>query len=116
MSAALDPEQAAFLAETGRSFLVTRGGDGGPTVHPLGAMVRGSELYFNTYRASAKVRNVARDPHARVIVATADDAEPFRALDLAVVVEVLGPGQGPPDAMAGADSAVMSEESRPPDA
>jgi hypothetical protein len=58
----LPPDVEAFLASSGRSFLVTLRPDGSPTAHPMTALSAGGQLAYNTYRKSAKARNAARDP------------------------------------------------------
>ena len=64
----------ALLEEHTRSFLVTLRADGSPTAHPMTALHDGGALVFNTYRKSAKARNVERDP--RVAVAYLDGYAP----------------------------------------
>ncbi|MCE2392051.1 MAG: NTP transferase domain-containing protein [Proteobacteria bacterium] len=63
-----------LLEEHTRSFLVSLRGDGSPTVHPMTALRQGDELVFNTYRKSAKARNLERDP--RIAVAYLDGYGP----------------------------------------
>lgn len=54
--------------ERHRAFLVTRRADGYPTAHPLTPLYADGAVYFNTYRKSAKVTNVLRDPRVSVVV------------------------------------------------
>ena len=51
-----------------RSFLLTLRADGSPTAHPMTALLEEGALVFNTYRKSAKARNVERDPRLAVVL------------------------------------------------
>ena len=62
-----------FLESAGRAFLVTRRRDGIPTAHPLTPLWADGAMHFNTYRKSAKVRNILRHPRVACVVTTADD-------------------------------------------
>jgi len=57
-----------FLAAHTRAFLLTRRRDGAPTIHPMTGFFADGRVVFNTYRKSAKTRNVERDAHAAVVV------------------------------------------------
>ena len=57
----------------GRGFLVTRRRDGSPTTHPLTPLWADGAIHFNTYRKSAKVRDVLRHPRVSCVVTSADD-------------------------------------------
>lgn len=58
----LPTELRSFLTEHRRSFIVTLRRDGSPTAHAMTALDAGDALLFNTYRKSAKTRNIQRDP------------------------------------------------------
>ena len=77
----LSPDAAAFLARSGRAFLITLRADGSPTAHPMTALVADDRLAYNTYRKSAKARNATRDP--RTCSLLLEDYEP--SLDRALV-------------------------------
>jgi len=64
----LPADVADFLAAHTRAFLLTRRRDGAPTIHPMTAFSANGRVVFNTYRKSAKTRNVERDPRAAVVV------------------------------------------------
>lgn len=64
----MDEDLATFLSAHSRAFLLTRRRDGGPTIHPMTGFFVDGRLVFNTYRKSAKARNVARDPRAGAVV------------------------------------------------
>jgi hypothetical protein len=66
--AAMDDEIQTFLAAHSRAFLLTRRRDGAPTIHPMTGLLADGRLVFNTYRKSAKARNIERDPRAAVVV------------------------------------------------
>ena len=68
MKSDLPAEVRAHLAEHSRSFLLTLRADGSPTAHPMTALVEDEALVFNTYRKSAKARNVGRDPRLAVVL------------------------------------------------
>lgn len=59
---------AAHLNEHSRSFLFTLRGDGSPTAHPMTALLSEGRLVFNTYRKSAKARNLQLDPRAAALL------------------------------------------------
>lgn len=64
----LPAEVREHLERHSRSFLLTLRADGSPTAHPMTALVEGGCLAFNTYRKSAKARNVERDPRVGVVL------------------------------------------------
>jgi len=69
--AGVAPEAMAFVRANSRSFLLTRRASGAPTGHPMTLRVGADgALLFNTYRASAKVRNLRRDPRVSCLVTT----------------------------------------------
>jgi len=51
-----------------RSFLLTVRKDGSPTAHPMTALLDAGRLVFNTYRKSAKARNLERDPRLSAVL------------------------------------------------
>ena len=75
-------ELKAHLAEHTRAFILTLRRDGSPTAHPMTALGEPSELVFNTYRKSAKARNIQRD--ARVGVLYIDGYDTSRPSGFAV--------------------------------
>src|ERR1700760_1231098 len=100
----LVPDIAAFLASHRRAFLVTVTSDGHPTVHPLSLINSDDGLFFNTYRKSAKVRNLRRDPQVACVVASADDDDPFRAIEVVGMAEVVDPDRLPDSLLHGSAS------------
>jgi len=62
------PPLADFLGRSTRAFLITLRRDGSPTIHPMTGLFAGDRLAFNTYRKSAKARNVERDARAAAVV------------------------------------------------
>jgi hypothetical protein len=64
----LPVDVADFLATHTRAFLLTRRRDGAPTIHPMTGFFADGRVVFNTYRKSAKTRNVERDGRAAVVV------------------------------------------------
>src|SRR5262245_44993589 len=62
----LPGDVADFLTAHTRAFLVTHRRDGAPTIHPMTAFFADGRVVFNTYRKSAKTRNVERDARAAV--------------------------------------------------
>jgi PPOX class probable F420-dependent enzyme len=77
----LGPGVETFLESAGRGFLVTRRRDGSPTAHPLTPLWADGAIHFNTYRKSAKVRNVLRHPRVSVVVTSADDDPAYFAVE-----------------------------------
>ena len=51
----------AHMQEHSRAFLLSLRADGSPTAHPMTALISEGRVRFNTYRKSAKARNVERD-------------------------------------------------------
>jgi nitroimidazol reductase NimA-like FMN-containing flavoprotein (pyridoxamine 5'-phosphate oxidase superfamily) len=70
-----------FLESVGRGFLITRRRDGSPTAHPLTPLWAEGAIHFNTYRKSAKVRNLRAHPQVACVVTTADDDPSYFALE-----------------------------------
>jgi PPOX class probable F420-dependent enzyme len=77
----LGPGVETFLESAGRGFLVTRRRDGSPTTHPLTPLWADGAVHFNTYRKSAKVRNVLRHPRVSCVVTSADDDPAYLAVE-----------------------------------
>ena len=77
----LSPGLETFLESAGRGFLVTRRQDGSPTTHPLTPLWADGAIHFNTYRKSAKVRNLLRHPRVACVVTSADDDPSYFALE-----------------------------------
>jgi len=88
----IPPAADRFLREHTRTFLVTVRPDGAPTCHPMVAFYRNGALYLNTYRKSAKVRNIAHDARVACVVVTDDGDARFRGVVVKGRAEVLPPG------------------------
>jgi nitroimidazol reductase NimA-like FMN-containing flavoprotein (pyridoxamine 5'-phosphate oxidase superfamily) len=114
MSQVLEPDIQNFIETHRRAFLVTVTSGRAPTVHPL-TVVDGDHLslFFNTYRKSAKVRNLARESQVACVVASADAEDPFRAVEVRGTAEVIET-EGIPSSLAqgepGDSAGVMLEE------
>jgi len=98
----IPPAAEEFLHGHTRTFLVTVRPDGAPTCHPMVGMYHGGALYMTTYRKSAKVRNLAREPRVACVVVTADDAPRFGGVVLRGRAELLPPGATMPWSTRGA--------------
>jgi PPOX class probable F420-dependent enzyme len=85
----LTAEVEAFLRAHTRTFLFTLRRDGSPTVHPMTGIYRDGALWFNTYRKSAKARNLERDGRAACLVTSGVTETPFRALLLEGRAEIM---------------------------
>ena len=83
------PVAEAFLREHTRTFLVTLRPDGAPTCHPMVGFWQDGTLWLNTYRKSAKARNLAREPRVACVVVTADDDPRFRGVVLRGRAEIV---------------------------
>lgn len=88
----MSTEATAFLRANARAFLLTKRASGTPTGHPMTLRLSvDGDLLFNTYRASAKARNVARQGRASCLVTTPyDDPAPSWVL-VTGSAELLGP-------------------------
>ncbi len=73
----LGPEEDAFLRSHTRTFLLVSRGDGSPTAYPMVGLYADGVLEFSTYRKSAKVLRMERDPAVACLV-TAKDGDPER--------------------------------------
>ena len=71
----LPVEVREHLERHSRSFLLTLRADGSPTAHPMTALLEQDRLVFNTYRKSAKARNVERDHRVGVVLLEGYDPE-----------------------------------------
>jgi PPOX class probable F420-dependent enzyme len=58
----------AFLAEPRHAVLATSGADGSPQISPVWYLHRDGKLYLSVARASAKYRNLQRDPRLSLCV------------------------------------------------
>jgi general stress protein 26 len=85
----LGPGVETFLESAGRGFLVTRRRDGSPTAHPLTPLWADGAIHFNTYRKSAKVRNVLRHERVACVVTSADDDPAYFAVECRGTARVL---------------------------
>jgi nitroimidazol reductase NimA-like FMN-containing flavoprotein (pyridoxamine 5'-phosphate oxidase superfamily) len=72
MTSPVSEEIEAFLRDNTRTFLMTRRRDGWPTGYPMVGLWADGALWFNTYRKSAKVKNIERDPRVCCLVTTND--------------------------------------------
>ena len=68
----LDPRAERFLASHTRTFLVTLRPDGAPACHPMVGLWRDGALWMNTYRKSAKARNIRVESRVACVVMTDD--------------------------------------------
>jgi PPOX class probable F420-dependent enzyme len=93
----IPPRAEQFLRGHTRAFLVTVRPDGTPGCHAMVGLWHEGGLHLNTYRKSAKARNVARDPRVACVVVTDDDDPRFRGVVLRGRAEILtsiAPGTG----------------------
>jgi general stress protein 26 len=106
----LGPGVETFLESAGRGFLVSRRSDGSPTAHPLTPLWREGALHFNTYRKSAKVRNLLRHPRISCVITSADDDPSYFAVECRGTAVILDLADIP-DSLLGVsdDGRVMSE-------
>jgi general stress protein 26 len=106
----LGPGVETFLESAGRGFLVTRRRDGSPTTHPLTPLWKEGAIHINTYRKSAKVRNVLRHPKVSYVITSADDDPSYFALECRGTAVILDLADVP-DSLLGVsdDGKVMSE-------
>jgi hypothetical protein len=81
-----------FLTAHTRTMLVTVRSDGFPTIHPMVGMWSDGALWFNTYRKSAKVRNIERDPRVCCVVVGGTDDLARPAVVLHGHAQVMPPG------------------------
>jgi len=86
------PAAERFLREHTRAFLVTLRPDGAPACHPMVALYREGALYLNTYRKSAKVRNMTLEPRVACVVVTDDGDANFHGVVVRGRAELLPPG------------------------
>jgi PPOX class probable F420-dependent enzyme len=70
----VDAAAERFLREHTRTFLVTLRLDGSPACHPMVGLWRDGALWMNTYRKSAKARNIRHEPRVACVVMTDDAA------------------------------------------
>jgi len=87
----IPPVAEEFLRAHTRTFLVTVRADGAPACHPMVGLWHRGALYMNTYRKSAKARNIGRDPRVACVVVTGDDEPRFRGVVLRGRAEVMPP-------------------------
>jgi len=100
-----------FLRAHTRTFLLTLRPDGAPTCHPMVDLWRDGALWLNTYRRSAKVRNLTAEPRVACVVVTDDDEPRFRGVVLRGRAEVVAAPAAPagPDARAARPPGVGAE-------
>ena len=101
----------AFIETHRRAFLVTRTALGNPTAQPMSLIPYQGTIYFNTYRKSAKVRNIERDPRAACLVTSSDNEPGFSSLTVQGRVEIVDTADLP-DALigGGGEGGVMRDE------
>ena len=87
----IPPAAEEFLRAHTRTFLVTVRADGAPACHPMVGLWHRGALYMNTYRKSAKARNIARDARVACVVVTGDDEPRFRGVVFRGRAEVMPP-------------------------
>jgi PPOX class probable F420-dependent enzyme len=78
-----------FLGAHTRTFLITVRPDGSPACHPMVGLWHDGALHLNTYRKSAKARNLLREPRVACVIVTDDDDPHFRGVVLRGRAEVL---------------------------
>ncbi|HZQ57917.1 MAG TPA: pyridoxamine 5'-phosphate oxidase family protein [Acidimicrobiales bacterium] len=100
-------ELASFIESHRRAFLVTCTAQGTPTAHPMTLIPHDGVIYFNTYRKSAKVRNLERDPRVACL-ATSPDGGAWAAVQGRA--EVVPASELPAGLLGGGQSDVMSDE------
>jgi len=106
------PAAEDFLRAHTRTFLLTLRPDGAPTCHPMVGLWRDGALWLNTYRKSAKVRNLTVEPRVACVVVTDDDEPRFRGVVLRGRAEVVPAPVAPaggPDAPAARPPGVGAE-------
>jgi hypothetical protein len=86
----------AFLSQNTRTMLVVLRRDGSPTVYPMMGLWREEALWLNTYRQSAKVRNLERDPRLCCMVLTGTGELKPPAVVLRGTAEIMPPGTAVP--------------------
>jgi general stress protein 26 len=96
----------SFLATHRRAFLVTRAAVG-PTAHPMTLIPHDGTIYFNTYRKSAKARNLERDPRVACVATSIDDPAWVAVQGRA---EITAADDVPAGLLAGRSSAAMDED------
>jgi uncharacterized pyridoxamine 5'-phosphate oxidase family protein len=98
---------SSFIESHRRAFLVTRTGSGAPTAHPMTLIPYDGTIYFNTYRKSAKVRNIDRDPRMACLATSPDNGAWVAVQGLA---EVVPAAQLPAGVLGGGSTEVMGDE------
>jgi nitroimidazol reductase NimA-like FMN-containing flavoprotein (pyridoxamine 5'-phosphate oxidase superfamily) len=99
----IPPTAERFLHEHTRTFLLSVRPDGAPTCHPMVGFWRGGALYLNTYRRSAKARNIMGASRVACVVVTNDDDPRFRGVVLRGHAEIL-PARAPDPERQAADA------------
>ena len=74
-----------------RAFLFSLRADGSPTCHPMTSFEKDGAPAFNTYRKSAKTKNLLRDPRAAVVLLEDWSVSPSTARCLIGVMEETAP-------------------------
>jgi PPOX class probable F420-dependent enzyme len=87
----IPPAAEEFLRAHTRTFLLTVRADGRPACHPMVGLWHRGALYMNTYRKSAKARNIARDARVACVVVTGDDEPRFQGVVLRGRAEIMPP-------------------------
>ncbi len=94
-------ELDSFLSKNTRTMLVMLRRDGSPTIYPMLGLWRDGALWFNTYRRSAKMRNIERDPRVCAMVLSGQDELTPPAVVMRGKAEILEPGTTIPTVPAG---------------
>jgi general stress protein 26 len=84
-----------FLESNTRAFLFGLRKDGSPTGHPMTGIYAQARLFVNTYRKSAKARNIARDSRACYLVVNGYDAEKVYGVAVKGEARILEEGRIP---------------------
>jgi PPOX class probable F420-dependent enzyme len=91
----IPPAADEFLRTHTRTFLVTVRPDGEPACHPMVGLWQGDALYLNTYRKSAKVRNLMHDARVACVVVTDDETADLRGVVVRGRAELVDAGHSP---------------------
>jgi len=103
--AGLEPAVVDFLRETPDVVLFCRDRSGAPIGYPMRTVaVLPDRLCFTTYRKSAKVRNLERDPRTAVLASRWSDAD-VRWVHVAGIAEIMAPSEDDLDALFGKEDA-----------
>ena len=91
----LPPDLRRFLQRNTRAFLFGLRKDGSPTGHPMTGIYAQTRLFVNTYRKSAKARNIVRDSRTCYLVVNGYDAEKVYGVAVKGEARILEEGRIP---------------------